>query len=125
MTEAGLQRSIAAQLEWLLEPPVIWTAIQPERRGPIEGKRMKSKGVHAGWPDFLILAPGPRILGIELKVKIGVLSQSQKHTRAAFEDCKALYIVCRTPEAVVEALDRAGIRHRQMRTVGSTWERVT
>ena len=124
MTEAGLQRSIAAQLEWLLEPPVIWTAIQPERRGPIEGKRMKSKGVHAGWPDFLILAPGPRILALELKSTTGRQSVIQKRVMVQFTSCHASYAVCRTPEDVVDALDRAGIRHRKMRTVGSTWERV-
>jgi len=123
MSEASLQRSVADLLRSLLEPPVLWTAVQPERRGAIEGARMKRKGVVAGWPDFLVLAPGPRVLGIELKAVHGRLSEAQKAVETAFGKCHARYAVCRSVDDVMEALDRARIPHRLVQAQGSNWGR--
>ena len=123
LTEAQLQRSVADQFKELLEPPVLWNAIQPEGRGPIEGARMKKRGVQAGWPDFLILAPGPRVVGIELKVGRNKQSAEQLAFAGWFPQCHGQYFICRSTDDVIEALDRARIPHRMVHIVGGNWGR--
>ena len=122
-TEAQLQRAVADQFRELLEPPVLWNAIQPEHRGPIGGAIMKKRGVQAGWPDFLILAPGPRVVGIELKVGRNKPSAEQLAVAGWFQQCHGQYFICRSTDDVIEALDRARIPHRMVHIVGGNWGR--
>ena len=57
------------------------------KRNPREGAKFKRMGVKAGIPDILIFNPNDSYngLAIELKVKGGKLSQSQKEALKRFE----------------------------------------
>lgn len=111
-----LQRAVAAYLALALRPPVMWTAIQPERRGPIEGARMKAKGVRAGFADIIVLWPrdcrgfiGDDPAGyvlLELKAIKGVLSKPQRELQAALIEN---YAVVRSVPDVERALRAHGI----------------
>lgn len=111
MTEAKLHKSVATYLGYQLKPPVIWTTIGHGGGGRVRGARLKAMGVQRGWPDILILAPGPVVLGIELKRpgKGGSQSPEQVEIEAAFGVCNAWYAVCKSVDAVKGALAFIGV----------------
>ena len=106
--EGAFQRQVAAYLDATLQHPAIWTHI------PSGGKRdaktaalLKASGAKAGWPDCLIvyeIDDRTCVLGIELKVGKGRMSDAQEDIQEAFWDCHANYVVCRTLKEVNTAL---------------------
>jgi hypothetical protein len=105
MSEAALHKAVAEYLGWVLHPPVIWTTLGHGGGGRIRGAQLKAMGLKPGWPDILIIAPGPNVLGIELKVKGNYQSPEQRAVEEEFCDLKIQYSVCRSVEEVGKALD--------------------
>lgn len=58
--------------------------------------KLKHMGTKPGWPDFVLVLPGGRFGGIELKAPGGYLSPSQRAFQEACEANGALYAVARS-----------------------------
>lgn len=114
-SETILHRRVAEFLDAVLAPPITWTTIPAGGGGRIRGAQLKAMGLKRGWPDILIIAPGPNVLGIELKRpgKGGAQSPEQKAIEQAFVDCRCWYVLCRSVEEVLRALDYVRIPHRK------------
>lgn len=94
--EQVLQQAVADFLCLALRPPVLWSAFPAGGGGAIRGGILKSMGLQAGWPDVLVLAPGPIVVGIELKAGKGKQSEQQIRIQNGFVDCNASYAIART-----------------------------
>ena len=70
----------------------------------MRGAFLKAMGLAAGWPDIIVVAPGPNVVGIELKTKAGTQTSNQRAISLAFKECRAWYILCRSLEDVERAL---------------------
>lgn len=107
MTEAALHRAVADFLRWTLHPPVIWTTLDAGagKMRARTARQRKNRGVKPGWPDILIIAPGPNVLGIELKAEKGDQSPDQIAIQAAFRGCRAWYVLCRSVAEVQRAIE--------------------
>lgn len=108
-SEAQIHRSVAEYLAGALKPPTIWTTIGHGGGGRVRGAQLKAMGVQKGWPDILVMySPDDRIacgvLGIELKAEGKYQKPEQRAVEAAFKDCHAWYVLCRSVEEVEKAL---------------------
>lgn len=103
--ERDLQIAVAAYLAVALKPPTIWTAFPAGGGGKVRGGQLKAMGLKPGWPDILVIAPGPVVVAIELKAKVGRQSPEQKIVAKAFWDCKAPYYLCRSAGDVQMSLE--------------------
>lgn len=110
--EEALHKGVAKLLFHALEQPSLSTCFPSGGGGATRGAILKAKGLRAGMPDHLVIAPGVN-LWIELKVpKGGRVALEQK---AAHADLRALghkVEVCRSIEEVIAALDKHGVPHR-------------
>lgn len=104
ISEATLHRAVAEYLDVVIRPPMVWTTIAHGGGGRVRGAQLKAMGLKKGWPDILILAPGPNVLGIELKAKGGSQTPEQREIESAFYGCKAWYVLCRSVEEVARAV---------------------
>ena len=114
--EAQLQESVAAYLRFALRPPTIWTAIAhgvwfgwDREKARTLGRRLYAAGLNKGWPDMLILHPGPIVLGLELKSQTGRLTPEQRDLMESFSTLGAHFTVCRSVEEVQDALESCRI----------------
>ena len=107
--EQALQIAVASFLRHALKPPVVWSAFPAGGGGAIRGAILKAMGLQAGWPDILVMAPGPVVVGIELKAGAGKQSEQQVRIQNGFMDCNAMYYVARSVEEVEGFLKGAGI----------------
>jgi hypothetical protein len=107
ISEAALHRAVAEYLDWVLKPPVIWTSLDAGagKMSIKTAQQRKLRGVKKGWPDILIIAPGPNVLGIELKIKGNYQSPEQRGVEEGFCALRIQYSVCRSVEEVGKALD--------------------
>lgn len=94
--EQDLQMAVAQFLRVALKPPVIWSAFPAGGGGAIRGAILRGMGLQAGWPDVLVMAPGPIVVGIELKAGKGKQSEQQIRIQNGFVDCNASYAIART-----------------------------
>ena len=105
-SEHALQIAIAEYLGWVLHPPVWWSGIDHAAKlSPRYGAQRKARGVKRGIADFLIIAPGPNILWIEVKRGDGRLTPEQRDFAAAMHAVNAWCVLCRSVEEVGKALD--------------------
>lgn len=106
-TEHALQIKIAEYLGWVLHPPVYWTGIDHAAKvSPRYGADRKKRGIKRGIADFLIIAPGPNVLWLEVKrEKGGSLTPEQKDFAVAMHGVKAWCVLVRSVEEVGKALD--------------------
>jgi len=106
MSEAQLQVAVARYLDAVLRPPVLWTSIDAGagKMRPRTANQRKRRGVKKGWPDILIMAPGPSVMGLELKTSKGTLLPEQIAMEQAFFNCKAWFVTCRSVNDVERAL---------------------
>ncbi len=102
--EQRLQISVAQYLGHALKPPTIWTAFPAGGGGRVRGAFLKAMGLKAGWPDILVVAPGPRVVGLELKAGKGRQSETQIVVGSALRACGAAYCVVRTVDDVENVL---------------------
>lgn len=104
VSEATLHKYVAEYLDMVIRPPMVWTTIAHGGGGRVRGAQLKARGLKPGWPDILIIAPGPNVLGIELKAKGGSQTPEQRAVETAFHGCKAWYVLCRSVEEVSKAV---------------------
>ncbi len=105
--EISIHMSVAAFLRWAWPGDLPWTHFPAgEKRDARTGAKLKSMGLAAGWPDFVLLLPQGRVGFIELKAKGGTLSEAQ----VAFRDQAMAnghgYAVCTSVEEVEAAAAR-------------------
>lgn len=106
MSEHALQKAIAEYLGWVLHPPVWWTGIDHAAKlSPRYGADRKARGVKKGIGDFLIIAPGPNVLFIEVKTATGRMTPEQREFAEAMHAVQAWCVLCRSVEEVGRALD--------------------
>lgn len=105
-SESALQCKVREFLDRVIVAPSIWTSIDAGagKMRKRTAKQRKNRGVKRGWPDILILAPGPVLLAIELKDAKGDQSDEQVVVEKAFKTCRAFYFVCRSVEEVQRAI---------------------
>ena len=104
MSEAQFHGAVADYLRATLRPPVIWTTIGHGGGGRVRGAQLKRLGLAKGWPDILIIAPGPNVIGLELKAGKNDLTPEQRQMEHAFFECRAWFVTCRSIEDVERAL---------------------
>lgn len=106
LSEAQLQIAVARYLDAVIRPPTIWTSIDAGagKMSKAAAGLRKARGVKRGWPDILIISPGPNVLGIELKAADGRLSVEQRAMEHAFFGCMAWFVACRSIDDVEKAL---------------------
>lgn len=104
LNEAQLHRLVAQYLDAVLRPPAIWTTIGHGGGGRVRGAQLKAMGLKKGWPDVLVMAPGPKVLGIELKGNGGKISPEQAAMERRFFDVGAWYITAWSIDDVERAL---------------------
>jgi hypothetical protein len=109
--EQSLQTHVAELLGWLLPPEVPWTAIGHGGGGKQRGMILKGMGVHAGWPDLMLIYRG-RPCFIELKATQGALSPAQKVVHTAITVAGGVVAVCRSIDQVRDILAVWGIPTR-------------
>jgi hypothetical protein len=100
VSEEILHRHVAQFLDVVIKPPMIWTTIPAGGGGRVRGAKLKAMGLKRGWPDIIVIAPGPKVLGIELKTAVGRLSADQIGVGVDFAACLCRYTVCRSVEEV-------------------------
>jgi VRR-NUC domain len=111
--EQSLQMRVATMLNWLLiDTP--WTAIGHGGGGKQRGMILKGMGVHAGWPDLMLVHRG-RPCFIELKAEKGVLSTAQKAVHEQIVAAGGAVAVCRSLEQVTAVIEVWGIPTREAR----------
>jgi VRR-NUC domain-containing protein len=82
-SEAQLQRSVIAQLQWRARPGVWWTHIPlGGLRSKIEGAILRGLGTARGTPDLLIVADGKAHF-LELKSAGGRATDAQRQCHEA------------------------------------------
>ena len=104
VSEEILHRHVAQFLDVVIKPPWFWTTIGHGGGGLVRGAKLKAMGVKRGWPDILIIGPGPNVLGIELKTAHGKMSPEQRAMELAFVGCQSWYVLCRSVEEVQRAI---------------------
>lgn len=102
--EAQLHMAVAHYLRVALRPPVVWSTIGHGGGGKVRGAQLKAMGLRKGMPDLLVIAPGPVLVGIELKSKVGKQTPEQFQVATDFKDCGAWLVLCRSVEEVERAL---------------------
>lgn len=104
--EDQLQQAVATYLSHVLPPDAFWTAVDKAgKRSPLQGARLKARGLKSGIPDILVWHRGVGY-GIELKAAKGQLTDSQRATIPAMERAGVQVAVCRTVVDVHAALER-------------------
>lgn len=110
MREGQLHRSVADFLRLALRPPTLWTTIGHGGGGRVRGAQLKAMGVQPGWPDLIVIAPGPIIVPIELKAKGGRQSPEQRLVAHSFYNCRIDYFLCRSVADVELALKCVNVK---------------
>ncbi len=106
ISEGTLQSQVRKYLDTVIRPPMVWTSIDAGagKMRARTARQRKNRGVKKGWPDILILAPGPNLLGIELKDSDGKQKPEQIEVERAFHGCNAWYVLARSIEEVERAV---------------------
>lgn len=105
--EQTLHIAVASYLRLALRPPTIWTSLDAGagKMTKASAGLRKARGVMPGWPDILVIAPGPWVLGIELKASgTGRQSPAQREVEAGFHATRCWYVLCTSIESVEKAL---------------------
>lgn len=109
MTEAQFQASIVQQLKWCLPVDADYQAVpNGGHRHDKVGAILAGQGVRAGAPDLEVYYQG-RVIFIELKTPVGVVSMVQKQRHTKLRGCGCPVYVCSSPEAVWSALKAEGV----------------
>lgn len=111
MQEQALHKSVAQLFAAILTPATFATTFPAGGGGRVRGAILKSMGLRAGVPDWLLVHDG-RAYFIELKGPEGTVSKDQTACHLDLEDAGSKVYVCRSLNDVVAALERWGIPTR-------------
>jgi VRR-NUC domain len=104
LSEAQLQAATASFLDIALPTDAIAHHSANEgKRGWVAQRSLKASGAKKGWPDVEIIWQG-RAYFIELKSEKGRVSPDQAKIHTRLWDAGAAVVICRTLEAVENAL---------------------
>jgi hypothetical protein len=124
VSEFQLHRTVAELLDWLLAPPAMYTTF-PAGWGKLTKRTagmLHGSGLKRGMPDILVFyncpANRPRCIGIELKAKGRSLSAVQRAMAAQLQRVGVKVYVCHDTDEVIDALRRADVPRRAIRTGG-------
>jgi hypothetical protein len=107
------QVALAEQLVELLDPDcVFWTSIDNQPWSKVAGIMRKRRGCRSGVPDLLVLCNG-KLVGIELKSRMGRVSPAQKAVRLEMLRAGGEWVMVRTARAALTALRRLGVPFRR------------
>ncbi len=110
--EQSLQRAVADYLAWCVPAPPDgpwWTAVNPvPAKSRAAAGISKAMGLKAGPPDIVLCWRG-RLVGIELKVDGGRLSQAQFETHEVITLAGGVVTTCRSLDAVAAFLATLGV----------------
>lgn len=101
--ELGLHITVAELLEWSVAPG--WAFTHPasgEKRDKRTASKLKAMGLKPGWPDLILISPGGRFHGLELKAP-----GASKSLRGAQKQFKAHCDAHGWPHAVARTFDEA------------------
>ena len=102
--EDDLQKKACGFLRWALPDDACWWHVpNGGKRHTLEAQRMTALGVRAGIPDIHIVYRG-RLHCIELKAPDGQLSAVQVQMIEKLLKCGVPVVVCRSEDAVEQAL---------------------
>lgn len=103
--EFEVQCMVADTLRAAAAPGWIWTHLpMGEARTAATGARLKRMGTQRGWPDFLLIDPGGRPHGLELKRGNQPQTDDQKLIESAFLGRACPYQVARSFKQAIEIL---------------------
>jgi hypothetical protein len=108
ISEHQLQRAVADYLDRALPEDAFWTSIDSAGRGPIQGARMKRRGVKRGLLDALIIWRDVTIW-LELKSGKGRVTPEQAAFMRIALDAGHFATLCRSVDAVADALRFYGV----------------
>ncbi len=113
--EYELHHQVAEYLGLVLLQPAWFTTFPAGSGGKARGGKLKACGLKPGVPDILLIYGG-RAFWIELKSKMGRVSDEQRKCAAALADagCSPLPRVARSIEDVNTALDCFHIPYRKV-----------
>ena len=116
MSEHQLQKSIVQYLNLVLPPDQRIVAVANNPRSRISGAFEKARGMRAGVPDLFLTG---RVHGlIEVKSEQGRLSLPQQEWMYWCQTAKVNYALVRSPEDVIAALKRWGVKTRDVNSYG-------
>lgn len=113
--EEAFHRQAADYLTAVLDPVVWWTTFPAGGGGKVRGARLKAMGLKAGVPDILMTwldGDDMAAIGIELKAGGGSLSKAQKDMHMEMRQKGWGVFVCRSVEAVDDALTYCRVPRR-------------
>jgi VRR-NUC domain len=99
--------------KWMDPSCAFWTATDPVAPSAMSGLMRKRRGVKSGVPDTLVWYRRKSIT-IEMKSRSGRCSAAQRAAREALIGAGAEWWVCRTASAAMWALERSGVRFREL-----------
>lgn len=113
-SEDELHKSVADLLLMALMPPAMFSTFPSGmyQLPKASGGRLKAYGLKEGMPDIFVLHDR-RVVWIELKRRHGIVSKVQQAMHEKLEENKTSVYVCRSPEAVIDALMREGFPLRK------------
>jgi hypothetical protein len=106
LLEHPLQVAIAEWMGWCLPPPIWWTGIDHAAKvSPRYGAMRKKRGIKKGIADFLVIAPGPNVVFLEVKREDGgSLTPEQKDFAASMHAVQVWCVTVRSVEQAERAL---------------------
>ena len=113
-SEHALQRSVAQYLRVALESPVWFTAIDHGAglMSPASAGRLKARGGKQGIPDLMVFVPRDGltlVIAVEMKSRLGRLSEVQVTTHAALLAAGVQCHVARSLDDVEQILAGHGV----------------
>lgn len=114
--ESELHASVAQLLDWVLLPPALYTTF-PAGWGKLTkgtAGRLYASGLKRGFPDILVFDVMRKVIGIELKAGANSVSAAQRDMFSKLQGVGVRVYVCKSLEDVIDALDSAGIMHREV-----------
>lgn len=116
--EREFQKEVVIKLRELLAPSVILTAIQVNTGASYRfASFYKAMGYMPGMPDLIIFAPGPKVLGLELKVKGRKMRHGQEYIRDTLVEGGYAFATCQTWRQVRHAIWRYEIPIRELTNI--------
>lgn len=120
MDEFTLHVNIASYLNFVIKEPDFWHSIEVSNQsGGVQAmlrqRRLRKKGVVTGFPDIEIYRRACeepcyfRIIFLEIKTKVGKVSDKQKQIHALLSRCGHSVYVVREVEEVRQILIKEGI----------------
>lgn len=102
--ESCIQQDCVSWFRWQYSNYIIFAVPNGGSRNALESANMKKEGVMPGVSDLIVIANG-KILFVEMKAGKNTQQQSQKDFQHKVEDLGFKYILCRSLEEFISAIE--------------------